>query len=82
VAVTAESEENITNMLEKMNNTLKEYYTKKNQQKTKIIIICSKQQICSNIALDGLMLEIVQSFTYLGSKITRYRKSCSNTIIC
>jgi len=38
IAVIGESEEDITNMLEKMNDMLKEHYMKINQWKTKILI--------------------------------------------
>jgi len=51
-----------------------------NQRKTKILI-CSKQQIYANITLDGIPLEAVQSFTYLGSKITSDGKSHTD-IVC
>lgn len=80
IAVIGESEEDITNMLEKINDTLKEHYMKINQRKTKILI-CSKQQIYANITLDGIMLETVQSFSYLGSKISSDGKSRTD-IVC
>jgi len=69
IAVIAENEEDLSNMLKKMNDTLKEYHMKINQRKTKVLI-CSKQQIYANIFLNGKMLETVQNFIYLGSKIT------------
>lgn len=56
-------------MLKKINDMLKEYYMKLNQRKIKIFK-CIKQQIYTNIALDEMLLEIVQIFTYMKSKIT------------
>lgn len=41
ISVIAESEEDIANILEKINDTLKKHYMKINQRKTKIFI-CSK----------------------------------------
>lgn len=80
VAVITESEPDLTNMLEKMNDTLKEDYTKINQRKTKSLI-CSKHQIYANIVLDEVLLETIQNFTYLGSK-TRSNRRSHTDIVC
>lgn len=67
-------------MLEKLNDTLKEHHTKINQRKTKVLV-CIEQQICANVALDGIMLE--KQFTillYLESKITIDGKSHTDTV--
>jgi len=51
-----------------MNNTLKqEHYM--NKDKT-MILIFSRQQVDTNIIMDSIKLEIVNSFTYLSSKVT------------
>jgi len=67
--VNAENDGNLTNMLKKMNDTLQEHHMKINQRTTKVLI-CNKQQIYANILLKGQMLETVQNFIYLLSKIT------------
>ncbi|KAF0733289.1 Retrovirus-related Pol polyprotein LINE-1 [Aphis craccivora] len=69
IALIAESEEALGNMLTKMNDSCKEYNMKINKSKTKILI-CSKQELLSNITIENEKLETVQCFTYLGSKIT------------
>lgn len=63
----AESEEALGNMLTKMNDSCKEYKMKINKSKTKILI-CSKQELLSNISIENEKLETVQCFTYLGTK--------------
>lgn len=83
IAVIAENKKDLTNMLEEMNDTLKEHYIKINQRKTKILL-CNKQQFYANIVLDGMLMETVQNFTYidkyLGNKITSDWKSHTDTI--
>lgn len=74
--------ENKEDMLEKINDTFKEYNMKINQWKIKILIqlFSNKQQIYPDIFLDGIMLEMVHSFTYLESKITNDGKSHTETV--
>lgn len=45
-----------------------------NMNKTKILV-CNRQYINTNITINNITLERVNSFTYLGSKITNGRKS-------
>jgi len=66
-------------VLKYLNGILKEYNIKINQRTIKVMIY-SRQQLYPNIALDGIILETVQSFTYLGSKITNDGKSHTDTI--
>lgn len=74
IALIAESDEALGNMLTKMNDSCKEYKMKINKSKTKILI-CSKQELLSNITIENEKLETVQCFTYLGSKITHDGRS-------
>ncbi|CAI6362900.1 unnamed protein product [Macrosiphum euphorbiae] len=74
IALIAESEEGLGNMLTKMNDSCEEYKMNINKSKTKILI-CSKQELLSNITIANEKLETVQCFTYLGSKITHDRRS-------
>lgn len=74
IALIAESEEALGNMLTKMNDSCKEYKMKINKSKTKILI-CSKQESLSNITIENEKLETVQCYTYLGSKITHDGRS-------
>jgi len=73
-AVITKSEENLGNMLTKMNDSFNEYKMKINKNKTKILI-CSKKALFSNITINNEKLETVQRYTYLGSKITYDGKS-------
>jgi len=57
-----------------MNDNCKEYKMKINKKKTKILK-CSKQALNSNITIENKKLETVQSYKYLGSKITNDGKS-------
>lgn len=75
IAVIVESKEDLTNMLEKMNGTLNDYYMKIDQRKTN-----SRQQVYPNIILDGIRLETVQNFTYLYSKITNDGEIHTDTV--
>jgi len=74
ISMIAESEDELGNMLTKMNDSCKEYGMKINENKTKILI-CSKQELISNITVEGEKLETVQCFTYLGSKVRYDGKS-------
>jgi len=74
IAMKLEKEEDLGNILTKMNDSCKEYGIKINKNKTKILI-CSKQELISNIIIENENLETVQCFTYLRSKITHDGKS-------
>jgi len=70
----ADSEENLGRMLQKMNNTLKQEHNMNiNETKTKILV-GSRQHVDNNIIMDGINLENVNSYTYLGSRVTSTRK--------
>lgn len=45
-----------------------------------MVLICNKQQLYANIVLDGIFFDTDQIFTYLGSKITNYGKSHTDTV--
>jgi len=51
IPMIAGSEEDLGNMLTKMNDSCKEYGMKINKKKTKILI-CSKQELTSNIIIE------------------------------
>lgn len=55
----AESEEDLGNMLTKMNDSCKEYRMKINKSKIKILI-CNTQELTSNIIIEDEKLETVQ----------------------
>jgi len=74
LAVIAESEKDLGNMLTKMNDSCNEYKMKINKNKSKILI-CSKKALLSNITIKNEKLKTVQCNTYLGSKITYDGKS-------
>lgn len=62
-------------MLQKINNTLKQEYNMSiNKKKTKILV-GSRQQLDISIIMDGIKLENVNSYTHLGSRVTRDGKS-------
>ena len=48
-----------------------------NKTKTKILV-GSRQQVDTNIIMDGIKLENVNSYTYLGSRVTSDGKSASD----
>lgn len=53
-----------------MNNTLKqEYNININKTKTRILV-GSKQKVNTNIVIDGIKLENINSYRYLGSRVT------------
>lgn len=71
IVVIAESEEDITLYTQKNEcDTLKEYNMKINQRKIKIPIF-NKQQLYVNIALNRMLLETIQSFTFHGSLVVK-----------
>lgn len=72
-AVIADNKEDLTNTLEKMSHTFKEYCMKIHKWKIKILT-CSKQQIYENIILDGLLLETQYVSQYKPNKTTKERK--------
>lgn len=70
-----DSKENLEKISQKIDKTLKQEYNMKiNKPKTQILV-CSKQQVNTNIIMDNIELETLKSFTYLRSKITYNRKS-------
>jgi len=69
ISVIAENEDDLGNMITKLNNGGNEYKIKINKNETKILI-CSKKALHSNITIGNEKLETVQRYTYLGSKIT------------
>ncbi|VVC45686.1 Reverse transcriptase domain [Cinara cedri] len=78
IAMVADSEENLERMLQKMNNTLKQEYNM-NINKTKIkILVGSRQQVDTNIIMDGIKLENINSYTYLGSRVMSNGKSATD----
>lgn len=58
IAVIVEGEEELGDILTKMNDTLNEYNTKINRNKTKILI-CRKQPLNLDIIIENEMFETV-----------------------
>lgn len=78
IAMIADSEENLERMLISLDKTLKhDYNIKINLAKTKILV-CSKQHIDTNITINIIRLERVNSFIYLRSKISSDGKNTTN----
>lgn len=69
IALVAESEEELTQFLSIMNNIFISYDMKINKKKTKVLV-CSREPIFTNITIEGEKIEQVNTFTYLGSRIT------------
>lgn len=75
IPMIADSEENFKRLLLNLDKTLKhDHNMKVNKTKTRILV-CSRQQIESNIKIDNIKLENAHSFTNLGCKITNERKN-------
>ncbi|KAI5738724.1 hypothetical protein M8J77_010460 [Diaphorina citri] len=71
IALTAASEEELTEALEKMKNILnKDFNMKINKSKTKIMVVSLNERI-TNVQLENENLKQIKEFTYLGGKITQ-----------
>ena len=68
--ILAENEENLQKMMESLNNKCKEYGMAINAKKTMVMVIGAKAETKCNITIDGLALEQVKRYKYLGSWIT------------
>lgn len=73
IVMIADSEENIEIMLQNIDNTLNQEYNREINKTT--ILVCNRQQLYINITIDNMKLENVNSFAYLGNKITNDEKS-------
>ena len=68
--MTASSEEGLQRLMDALHNTAKEYNMKINMKKTKVMRISREGVGAINIVIDGIKLEQVDQFRYLGSLIT------------
>jgi len=68
ITVITESEEDLGNMLTKINDSCNKFKIKININKTKILK-CSIKALLLNITIENEKLETVQFYTYLESKI-------------
>jgi len=68
--MTAASEGGLQKLMDELNRTAKEYDTKVNIKKTKVMKVSRKGEGEINITIDGERLEQVDRFRYLGALIT------------
>ena len=71
----AESEEELQEIVDIVNEAGKSYNMKMNARKTKTMVISKKEGTTVTIRIDGTEIEQVQSFIYLGHKITQDGRS-------
>jgi hypothetical protein len=69
-AMTASSENGLQIMMDRLNNTAKDFGMRVNINKTKVMRISKKGEGIVNIMLDGQKIEQVKKFKYLGTWIT------------
>lgn len=75
-AVIIDNEENLQKILEIMNSTMKnEYNMKINRPKIKVFVCGRNEETQTQITLDGVTLEQLNEYKYLGSKITKDGRS-------
>ena len=76
-AMVANSNAGLQRIMDKLNKTSEEYGMKINLKKTKVMRISRKEGSKITIKIDGVKLEQVKQFSYLGSTITEDCKSHS-----
>jgi hypothetical protein len=71
----ASTEEGLQKIMNKLNETEKNYDMKISAQKTKIMVICKMERKAANIKLEGVTIEQMKTFKYLGTNITEDGRS-------
>jgi hypothetical protein len=71
----ASTEEGLQKIMNKLNETAKNYDMKISVQKTKIMVISKMERKTANIKLEGVTIEQVKTFKYLGTNITEDGRS-------
>ena len=70
IAVTAETEKDLKNILVNMGRVMGKYQLKINTKKTKILVCSRREEVKTNIKIGKQKLVEVDEFCYLGSRIT------------
>lgn len=76
IIIPAESETNLRDILNHLEEVMLEYWMKLNKKKTKEIQCVKNRSRGMNIMLEGIKLEEADDFCYLGSMITKNKNCC------
>jgi hypothetical protein len=69
-AVTADSNEGLQRLMDALSKSCKDYDMRINKKKTKVMRVCRGTDKSVNITVDGIQLEQVHQFQYLGSTLS------------
>ena len=69
-AVTADSSEGLQRLVDAMSKSCKDYDMRINKKKTKVMRVCRGTDKSVNITVDGIQIEQVHEFQYLGSVLS------------
>ena len=69
-AVTADSSEGLQRLMDALSKSCKDYDMTINKKKTKVIRVCRGTDKLVNITVDGIQIEQVHEFQYLGSIVS------------